>query len=1252
MYKINKTPPLKIEAIKRKTAMMLPDRPTLAGLKPDAIKLLLCGALVDGDTSLLGEISRIIDENNEVFEKISKALASLEKYDEKLGEKTTELSKYVPNTYIARIPTTSWEQASKDEPYTATVGEVGNHQHVTIWALDNITVEWLNVNRPTVSIINDEIILTAAAKPSKDLTLAMLTEPYATGEEDDKAYSIAELVGLTDEAVRLNLGKRMTSAETRLDSAEVIGGLVEIKASDWVNYGTTINLPIEADTLTLLWPDNEVSTTIAERQGIYFSQAFVDDEDDEVLLIRRAEEDYNGALRLRYIRLPMINAESQRAAVLLIGAKYSPNVGSGGGNGDVVIRPDPHVILTIAADSWSETTSIGLTTWITGATPLDEITPTTMIRLSAMDAETAADWSVNQTGAAITYDEETETYSLRVWIIGDKPTADWQILMETATVEETEGVTGPWVSVIPPVSDATDKVAVHNYDKAAHPGLQSSLSTLSKGLSDTNKALELRLKSADLPAKLDEYRAAKGLIDKTVSDLVNYYAKNQTLTKDEINALVSAIPKFKIEVVTSLPTSNISETTVYLVKSGDDDSNLYTEYIRTGEKWEKLGTQTVDLTGYATEAWVNDILAAYVKTVDMEAYVAGLLDAYITKDVADKTYQPAGDYPNTAEMETAISNATKNLAPQSSIPTKVSQLSNDSDYLTTTTGDKRYAKPSDIPTVPTKLPNPDALTINGTKYDGSTAVNITITSDTDGSVEIFLNDEDIAIVGHEYNLYHYAVVHGKKQYTDYDIAVTLTYINEEGKTVYQAAKNYAECFRFTPTVARDYSLTYLVRGLKNEYIAQKTITLHVIEDTAVSGKKVLFIGDSFTDAGIWPAEIQHNLSGGGIISIGTVSDTVTIGGQSLSVLHEGRQGWATWDYAGTNANFMSKFPTASNVFRNPSTNKFDLSHYMETYHPGVTLNAVCVFLGTNGLGAVDSTSAGMTELITRIREYDATIPILLHYTLQNVGQDYWSKFADQKNNTKWYRQHLWREQYERYKSLYRGMDNVYIVPVYENLDYEMDFPHKEFAASARNPATISRVTDGHPSKEGYLKMADVYYAYLLKYMREGGEVEEPDEPEEPDVPTVVNLVNPSTANDANPDTTTPFKDEWVNGYYISYSGGLSLSAKAGTIVTDLIPVKYGQKLDISGVSLSTSEEKNRFRWMAFKADGSTCYSSYLTPSSSTGEGAGSIATNDDATGGIVDTSLWNADVFSDLAYVRFSCFPAGSNDELIVTLIE
>ena len=104
--------------------------------------------------------------------------------------------------------------------------------------------------------------------------------------------------------------------------------------------------------------------------------------------------------------------------------------------------------------------------------------------------------------------------------------------------------------------------------------------------------------TVSVPTQTSQLTNNSGYITKAVSDLANYYLKGETLTKTEINALVSAIPKFTISVVSSLPTSNISETTVYLVKSGTS-GDLYTEYIYVNNAWEVLGSQKVDLTGYA-----------------------------------------------------------------------------------------------------------------------------------------------------------------------------------------------------------------------------------------------------------------------------------------------------------------------------------------------------------------------------------------------------------------------------------------------------------------------------------------------------------------------------------------------------------------------------------------------------------------------------------------------------------------------------
>lgn len=101
-----------------------------------------------------------------------------------------------------------------------------------------------------------------------------------------------------------------------------------------------------------------------------------------------------------------------------------------------------------------------------------------------------------------------------------------------------------------------------------------------------------------LPAVVDGTTSAvdiETLKARVQTDLTNYY------TKAETNELVSKIPKFAIEVVDTLPTENISNATVYLLKSSEEAPNLYTEYIYVNEAWEELGAQTVDLSDYYTK---------------------------------------------------------------------------------------------------------------------------------------------------------------------------------------------------------------------------------------------------------------------------------------------------------------------------------------------------------------------------------------------------------------------------------------------------------------------------------------------------------------------------------------------------------------------------------------------------------------------------------------------------------------------------
>ena len=107
-------------------------------------------------------------------------------------------------------------------------------------------------------------------------------------------------------------------------------------------------------------------------------------------------------------------------------------------------------------------------------------------------------------------------------------------------------------------------------------------------------------------------------------------------TNAEINNLVSSIPKFAIKVVASLPTSNISTTTVYLLaKQNQEPSNLYTEYIYVDNKWEKLGEQVVDLSDYftkqQTQTAINTAVANFLTETQIQTKIDTAIASFLTE---------------------------------------------------------------------------------------------------------------------------------------------------------------------------------------------------------------------------------------------------------------------------------------------------------------------------------------------------------------------------------------------------------------------------------------------------------------------------------------------------------------------------------------------------------------------------------------------------------------------------------------------
>lgn len=143
------------------------------------------------------------------------------------------------------------------------------------------------------------------------------------------------------------------------------------------------------------------------------------------------------------------------------------------------------------------------------------------------------------------------------------------------------------------------------------------------------------------PTKLSDFTDDQGFIDNTVNNLTNYYLKTETYTQTEVNGLISQLTSLSVEIVETLPTENISTTTIYLVNVSGTTN--YAQWMYINGAWANIGNTSVDLSNYYTkgqadtllESKVDKVLGKGLSTNDFSNAYKDMLDNYTVDSILD-----------------------------------------------------------------------------------------------------------------------------------------------------------------------------------------------------------------------------------------------------------------------------------------------------------------------------------------------------------------------------------------------------------------------------------------------------------------------------------------------------------------------------------------------------------------------------------------------------------------------------------------
>lgn len=306
-----------------------------------------------------------------------------------------------------------------------------------------------------------------------------------------------------------------------------------------------------------------------------------------------------------------------------------------------------------------------------------------------------------------------------------------------------------------------------------------------------------------------------------------------------------------------------------------------------------------------------------------------------------------------------------------------------------------------------------------------------------------------------------------------------------------------ERFTWTPKPDEigDFGLTIKFIDPDGEVVAEGKTIIRVFPADAGAGKaaSLLIVGDSLTNAGIYPSELYKLFQGDTNPKISEIGTKLANPAQP-EIKHEGYGGWRAETFVnmwGPDTGSPDKPRTRSPfLYEKDGKPALDFQKYCDENNGGKGPDFITILLGCNDNFAakddtieasIDTFEKNMDILIAefhRVRP-DTKIGIITLMPPAGTQDAFGSNYG--AGQTRWQyvkNQHrVLEREYAKWGN--KEDQNIFIIPGYVNLDTIHNYPASTAPANSRSDVQITRLNNGvHPAASGYQQLADTIYCWL------------------------------------------------------------------------------------------------------------------------------------------------------------------------------